>query len=498
MAQSILHGHLAAFYPGQVYGGVEPYLTAGLFLVFGQHALLISLTALVLSLGAALLTWRVCRRLVASPILAALAGVVVWVAPLGEVWNSTVERGFRGVVMACGLGAMLVALRILDGHRSWRTSAILGLLLGLGWWASPEITYFVVPTGLILLAAVVVSGDERTLRFWVPRIAAGVAGFGGGALPWLWANARSGFASLHPENFAGAQLAPPNGYAERLRAFFVHVLPMQLNSVQPVSGRGALAPVPHWLLEHGLVTLLVLAVVLAALRGGRGLAVVAGVVTFPFLYAAQPGSWFWNDGRYAVFLVPLLAMTAVVACDELASLTPRLPLAPAPGSVGTTAMALLTLLLGALSVVNLHEDSRWFDPAQPGLLSGWVNPESPTEQAVSSLLRAGVRYAYADYWVAYDLDFLSGGRLLVTTMPPDEVLDSSVNREVRRAPDAAWIFVPHDKAVDGYWQFGESTQIAGPGGSDEQSLLSRLRSTRVGFRIVRAGILDAVLPDRRT
>ncbi|HXA33882.1 MAG TPA: glycosyltransferase family 39 protein, partial [Acidimicrobiales bacterium] len=99
-AQHILNGHFNAFYPGQLYGGVEPYLTAALFGVFGQSALMVKLTPVLLSAVAAILMWRIARRLVGDGQIAALAGVLFWVAPVAAVWNSTVERGFRGVTMA--------------------------------------------------------------------------------------------------------------------------------------------------------------------------------------------------------------------------------------------------------------------------------------------------------------------------------------------------------------------------------------------------------------
>ncbi len=39
MAQQILHGHFSAFYWGQPYGGVEPYVTAPVFAIFGSSIL---------------------------------------------------------------------------------------------------------------------------------------------------------------------------------------------------------------------------------------------------------------------------------------------------------------------------------------------------------------------------------------------------------------------------------------------------------------------------
>ena len=41
MARQILHGHFSAFYWGQTYGGVEPYLVAVMFAVFGQSTIVL-------------------------------------------------------------------------------------------------------------------------------------------------------------------------------------------------------------------------------------------------------------------------------------------------------------------------------------------------------------------------------------------------------------------------------------------------------------------------
>lgn len=86
-AQHILNGQFNVFYPGQFYGGVEPYGTAALFGVFGQSAYMVKLTPLLLSAVAAVLTWRITLRLVSNRQVAALAGVLMWVAPLAVIWN---------------------------------------------------------------------------------------------------------------------------------------------------------------------------------------------------------------------------------------------------------------------------------------------------------------------------------------------------------------------------------------------------------------------------
>ena len=40
------------------------------------------------------------------------------------------------------------------------------------------------------------------------------------------------------------------------------------------------------------------------------------VAAFPFLYAAQPFTWYWHDARYAIFLAPLLGLVLVsLVCE---------------------------------------------------------------------------------------------------------------------------------------------------------------------------------------
>ena len=49
---------------------------------------------------------------------------------------------------------------------------------------------------------------------------------------------------------------------------------------------------------------------------GRGWLLLLYVAAFPFLYAAQPFSWYWQDGRYAVFLAPAAALAlASLVCQ---------------------------------------------------------------------------------------------------------------------------------------------------------------------------------------
>jgi hypothetical protein len=129
MAHQILHGHFSAFYWGQDYGGGEPYITALFLGIFGQRGLTLEFTPILLSGMAAVLTWRIALRVRINRFLAMLAGALVWVAPNVNAWTSALELGFRWLTMCCGLGIVLVSLRILDGQRGFREFLLLASII---------------------------------------------------------------------------------------------------------------------------------------------------------------------------------------------------------------------------------------------------------------------------------------------------------------------------------------------------------------------------------
>ncbi len=140
-----------------------------------------------------------------------------------------------------------------------------------------------------------------------------VVGFLVGALPWIWANVRSGLASLDTGPLSTH--TPYVGYAGRLDLFFRYVLPMSLGLDRADDGRPLLGSGERL----GLLIflgVLVVALVLCILRGGPSLALALGVLAFPFLYAWSPASWAWEDGRYATYLPSLLAVVLAVGATE--------------------------------------------------------------------------------------------------------------------------------------------------------------------------------------
>ena len=424
MAREILSGHLVAFYWGQSYGGGESYVVAALFALFGESRLVLGLAPLLLDAVAALLVWRIGRRLFDAR-TAVLAALLFWLWPEVYLYLSTVEYGFRYLALVCGLAVLLFTLRLAGGRPSHLADwAALGLFLGLGWWCSPEIVYYAAPALLWLTYRVVRS------RQW-PRLA-GVLLFVAmtalGALPWLAANVGHGYPSLQPVAQQHSQM-----WLGRLGVFFHYIAPLVLGLRLRGSGDWLGGPLFGTTL-YVLLGVFVLAwVVVLAVRRRAGPLVVF-VLLFPFVYTYAPFSGFWKDGRYAVYLAPMLALVlASTLCEAARSSSRPARAAPVLGLV-----AVLALTAGAALRLAPYVPLAGSQGPRSGWTSWSADPNAWIQPLVTALESAHVRGAYAGYWVAYVLAFEAHGHVVAA--------DPAIDRyppylaAVVRSPRQAWVF----------------------------------------------------------
>jgi hypothetical protein len=492
MAGAILHGHFSAFYWGQYYGGVEPYVVALFFALFGQSTLSLGLAPIALVAVASIITWRIALRLVADRSLAALAGVLVWIVPAFGI-TTIEEYGFRDAALAAGTASLLLGLRILDGQQGYVDMVGFGLAVGVGWWASPESAFLTVPACALVLGAVVSSRPHRAIRFWLPRLVGTATAMAVGALPWLWSNTINGYRSL---KLATVSSSTSGSYSSHLHTFFVDALPLQLGLRR--FGTGALLPA-------GVVGDIVAWAVCATLAGfiglclacpGRSRVIGVAVLAFPLAYSINPLTFWWLDGRYSVCLLPLVALTVAVGCERLSRLR-----SPGPNRRALhrntdqmnrhraqALMAVATLVAVVLALAG------FFGIKGSASLGLGGDPNSPTEPAITVLEQRGATIGYANYWVAYRLDYLSGGRLTYTPLPKDTMRSFSIYRQVTSRNRVAWLFVPADRIDSAASQFG--TPNLETGFEAEVAFLSALRQAGDPYSIIHTALLDAIVPQR--
>jgi hypothetical protein len=484
MAEGILHGHFTTFYWGQYYGGtLEALVVAGVFKILGQSATVLTVLPAIEAAVAALLTWRIALRLVDSRWVAALAGVTVWLAPQSAVSNSTYEWDFRGIALACGLLALLAAVRLGSG-RTVFNSAVLGLSLGVGWWTSPEIVYFALPS--VLIGAVYCYGQAKQDRLREVALTAGVTavGFLVGASPWIRDNIHTHLASLR-----ASVTLPPHapGYFGRLDLFVKYSLGILFSLRDAASWIGG--PTLGISLLVVVLALLLVAVIACLMRNTITRILAISLLAFPFLMAVSPFGWYWQDGRYVGFVVPLLVLVFAAGYEEFAQVwLPwiRTKLS-ATRSVdqssykwaGSTLFAGIAIVLIVLSLVNYQYRVK--------PVVARAHPNAGVVDEANLLEAAGVQYGYAGYWVAYELDFFSHQRLDIASLAPDR--DVAQLRRVSAKGHVPWLFVAAGQSFPG------APPAEGPGENTESNLLSQLRARGEGFSVKRIGLLDAVTPD---
>ena len=504
MARSIDSGHFSSFYWGQQYGGLEPYLAAIVLPLGGGGTPALNATPALLSALAAVLVGVITFAVGRNRLLSFAAACLAWVWPFAAVWGSVRELGVHAAALCCGLAAVACCVRAYRGRAGPATFVLLGLVLGLGWWASPEILYFAPPC-LVLLCAwwwnashaeSVENRGDRARQARGTSLGLAVVGFFAGSLPWWYANAHSGFASLRPGG-----LPTSNGatYGARLSVFFHGMLPLQLGVRTVLSGSWVGGPLVGQTLFAFLVVLVGAAVgraVWLCARRPRDLAPVAlaaGVVAFPFLYAAAPSTGFWIDGRYGVYLPALIAALfgSVLAVPRREAFSDHRGVparAATPGVLVSAALGVLGATL--LTAGGAHAAGV---PASPSFFSGWQNPDAAMQHVVDAMRTHHVEDAYGDYWTAYDLDFVGHGQPAVSPSVLDVNRSASIADQVRSSKDPAWLFFAPGQAAAAAF----SNPQPGPGPYTEASFEALLRQRGIPFGVVKLGVLDAVVPARR-
>lgn len=403
MALHALHGHLTTFIWGQAYGGSqEALLTAPLVALLGASWLALRLVPAALAAVAAVLVWRVGLRTIDRR-AAAVAAALLWLWPPFLLNHLGHGYGFYATgLVDCAL-LLLLALRLVERPTRAR-AAVLGLVAGLAFWQTSQIVPILVPVALW-----VARRRPAALRhLWLA-----VAAFALGALPWLAFNLRHGFASLHLQDTGSS-------YAHRLRQLFSPLLAELLGLRTPWSAKLLL---PH------LLTLALYALLLVAFLGGayrarrRATSLLYAVAAlFPFVYALSPLTYVDSEPRYLLVASPVLVLLV------------------AQPAAGYRRGAALLAVAAAVSVVTLQRMDAWASVRHDGPAA----PPRAFGPLIATLERLRINRVYADYWVAYRLDFETRERIVAANNRFRTA--RTRNGRVIPAPDP-WRYPPYARAV---------------------------------------------------
>lgn len=448
MARGILRGHFYAFYWGQNYGGGEPYVVAVLFAMLGRSFYVLGLAPVLLDVVAAWLVYLLGRRLFSRSV-GICAALLFWVWPEATLWQSTLEYGFRIATLDCGLAASVIGLRMLAVGQDAsmaparasaairRDAALLGVVLGVGWWCSPEIVYFAAPLFVVMMAALL----HRRLQIGGVEIGRFLLLFALGALPWLWSNLRSNFASFR------SSPQPHPGFFAHFQVFLTHSFPIAVGAQLTATGRWLGGPTVGPALA-ALVAAIVIGFLALCVRERRAGFVVLFCGFFPVVYAYSPFTWYWADARYVVYLPPLLAI-AVAGGVEALGIRIRFrslgqwkrALLPAAAAV---ALALSSTLAAAALRAPFRPDHITHSAQQSwGTFS--FAPNSFETQISVDLRRLGLDHVIIGYWLAYPIDFLSHEQIVGSDIV--FVRNAQILQQVLAAKRPAWVFAnPSDPA----------------------------------------------------
>lgn len=397
MALDILQkGVHPVFCYGSQYGGtLEPHYLAAVFSVLGPSPLAFRLAMGVLVAAIVLAVWAMAHSCYGER-AGLLAGLYLAVGPSFFFYKGLTSDGaYASLVLVCGLGLWLllaIERRLAAGASATLHLALLGWLLGLAWWILP-ISVFMAAAG----AAAVAAGATRA---WLaPRgVAALLAAFLLGGLPWWWRNLQTGWVSLKAPELAAAQIG---GMATRLASLFRDGWSILLGASSVTTGEVTF-PGSRPLAWALLASLIGFGVV--SLRRGPTQAARHGSAVFLTVLVAVPCLALFvarTDFAEPRYLLPAYLGIAPLAGGLISALWER----------WTAGAVLATGLLLALSLGSQLASPRLENRLRVDART-WV--ESDPREVVRRLQETGTDAVYASYWVAYRTTFLSAGTVIAS------------------------------------------------------------------------------------
>ncbi len=406
MAKHLAHGRaFPLFMYGQNYMlGIEAWMAAPMFLMFGVSVAALKLPILLVNLAVALLLVRLLERDCGlRPRDALLASLFFLLAPAGTI----------GTLQEASGGNIEPLLYLLLLWMTRRRPAWFGLIAAVGV-MHREFTMYGVA---VILAMAVVDGAWRRRASW-RAFATGVSVAAG---TWILISVLRQFASaMGPGTGPMIPGKPANGVAEILNRVCFDASTIGSGFKGLVTG--------HWAQLFGTSVLplksfgLESAVSQGVTWSGAVLGIGALMITARAIMHIRFNADWWRRYAFAVYLGVVGGISA--AMYVIARCGVESPLRYDTLSI-FLAVAIAAVFLG-------NERRRWLRMAGVATIVAWTAvsavgharlwaeyvphpPVTAKDQIIRQLDARGIRYATADYWIAYHIVFLTNERIIVAT-----------------------------------------------------------------------------------
>ncbi|MFN8420032.1 MAG: glycosyltransferase family 39 protein [Anaerolineae bacterium] len=393
MARHINRGAIPIFFYGQPYmGSLDALIVAMSFHLFGETVNAIRIPQIALYLGflttSMLLAYRLAgqRTMILSGLLLAFGSAVLTL-------YSTISLGGYGELLLLGNIALLVGWEIGRGRGNHQRWALLGTVIGLGWWTH----------GLILTYALAVGGWLLFKRQLALRdlVIAAICFFVFSS-PWWLYQFSNDWASIRflLSGFSGDTVTVVS-IPDKLIGLLLIGLPGIVGA--RLAAASTLWTPPGWLVVVLWIALLVLALRLTSKEDGKKfLWLMVAAFTLIFVFSS-----FGVDatGRY---LLPLFLPLTL-----LLTMTLR-------GKVGTVVITALLIFqtVGVIKAIRTQPPglTPQFDPETD-------LPNSDDARLIDFLQTHNLYRGYSTYWISYRIAFLSRESIdLVPNLPYDSKL----------------------------------------------------------------------------
>ena len=385
--------HHPVFAYGESYdGSLKAHVSALLARVSGEPVMSFTAASVLFYAGFVVALFALARTILPRGEAALAAGLAVLPPGFLTAWGVKADGSYVEV-LAFGTAVLALGARMLvDPEGGTRRAFWMGWFGGLAFWGHILSTYY------LLIAALVLFAIDWSRRV-VPRTALFVGGFLLGGWPVVLWNLTRGGQSFrwwtHDQSTLG----------ERVTRTLAQLYGMVVDSLPVLAGWWPmeLSPSPMSPLRLLLILILPLCGLVFVFRErGSFLELTRGRLTpaalavlFALLvivvFAQSTFGWLSEEPRYLIFAY---SVTPIFVASAILWLAGRSQVAAAVGAV-----SILTL--------NLYGSGLYFVRAH--------DSDTLNRQFVRELEELGVRYAYTDFYISYKYNFLSHGRILMTS-----------------------------------------------------------------------------------